>query len=380
MAASLALLSLPVVVAVTCSDGERPRPRCTSLSTQGRFNGQTFVPNDDCYMAVLSRTDTRLVLRGKWVMVHGGSNAMITFAALANSIESGVTLDLDITVVDGACEYLDIVWRVDNHGQITRLHRRYEHVVRGSNHRKDGAPPYVLTNRINAHGVPAHSGDLLRLTFTRTDWYPAAEKHLEGVKVAAHGWPRASQLLYHQIGQWYVWGGLEWRLQSEAVAYMGHAQSYCRRNACYFADLAEGSSYQSNSLRRWTQEAGSGFHFVGFGAIVHAKRSELTELHVSPFIALWMWWILLNSAPNAAAVLRQSSADDVGCTERASFGNGCVIYQGGQKILGSHHQNCHDCSCNAQMVSYDCASARYSAIGAPAYTLYFALSLPIACL
>lgn len=64
----------------------KSKPRCTSVQNHGTFNGETFVPSANCYEAVFSRDDTRQALAGRWIHWLGGSNAQVTFAALASML------------------------------------------------------------------------------------------------------------------------------------------------------------------------------------------------------------------------------------------------------------------------------------------------------
>lgn len=352
------------------NDCDSPKPRCTSLITSGTFRGQTFVPNADCYMAVPTRTDIHRILQAKWLVVHGGSNAMILFVALANAVEARVTVDIDVRVMGTESEFLDIVWRVDDDtGNVTRLHRRYAKGKQDRIRGKRGTPLHEITQRLTSE-VPEFGNSLIRLSFTRTDLYPAAFSHLDGMVAGAGSWRDAHQILYHQIGQWYLWGskGDGHSVDQDLASYVDHAKPYCntRGHDCFFAtvvkaDVGGAGANMATGLQNRMASAGSGFHYFNFISLARANPSELLEAHMSPFIGLWAWWILFNSLPSAVPILRQS-AQDVGCLETAQFGGGCVVYDHGKMTMGS---GCHDCNCHSpfssQLRPADCASARHCA-------------------
>ena len=216
-----ASIKLPSPNLSGCSTSQKPR--CTSLSMAGHFSDQTFVPDAECYQAVPSQYDVRQILRGKWVVVLGGSNAIFTLLSLANQIEVDSTLDLHFGVAEPSVGYsynfLDFVWRIDpNTGSIHRLLR---------NAVRDWQVP--THQRLSSGSAIAYSGNLLRLTLITSSFWPSAGAHLNGLEAGARSWSSAPQIVYHQVGLWYVWkgrGGLARDARREQAAYFSKAASY----------------------------------------------------------------------------------------------------------------------------------------------------------
>ena len=78
--------------------------------------------------------------------------------------------------------------------------------------------------------------------------------------------------------------------------------------------------------------------FYNVDALTHAKHSEMTAKHASPFLGLWTAWILMNALPGVGARLGQTGGTS--CQETAHFMRGCVVYYEGSYTI---NKGCQDC-------------------------------------
>ena len=111
---------------------DTPRPRCTRPHSSGEWltgaRGHfTFVPDDDdddgeagCFFHPLSPAQLLPCMAGRWQLVSGGSNAILSTLVLANLVEADVLHISRDGVRTGASDFIDLVWGANG----TRLWRR----------------------------------------------------------------------------------------------------------------------------------------------------------------------------------------------------------------------------------------------------------------
>tara|TARA_B110000902_G_scaffold68103_1_gene80820 strand:- start:25 stop:402 length:378 start_codon:yes stop_codon:yes gene_type:complete len=122
--------------------------------------------------------------------------------------------DLNVAVDgEGKCDSLDIVWRLHGDGSVTRLKRTYTAHKWGKTAVKLHGDPRsqgFAQSDVVAHykGAPNYGHDMIRVTWTRANLWPAAKATFAGIQAYfnsggdAASWRGAKQMLYAQIGQW----------------------------------------------------------------------------------------------------------------------------------------------------------------------------------
>ena len=187
--------------------------RCTTPdTTNGRFIGHAFVPDSGCYHAVPSIAETFALLRGRWLLTTGGSNAWATHNALARQLDPTAFPWRDERY-DGSGAvwplFADQIWERQDDGSHVLLHSAY--VCTPEKPCAAGVSAWhvqhdSLSAAQSSLTIPLFSDQRhVRLTFGLGRLYPAANSHLDHLRYpSVGGWEGAPKLVYVQVGIWYL--------------------------------------------------------------------------------------------------------------------------------------------------------------------------------
>ena len=360
-------------------------PRCREPETAGTFTRGTFVPDEDCFFHQFtpeqvvqclaepaqdheasgsvgstptdesSGSSPGVGAASGWVVVAGGSNAILFFNTLANYLAPG-SLDIGRDgVATGKATVIDVVFDGAT-GAATYVFNEFwgmSFAFMGDLEEGAGLFDEAFEARLDEAlaraPAPAASGRSLRVTLVVGQYWQNAEVVLraatEGPRVAAGPWARSRRLFYAQIMQWYSVCGTGYFLcnredlmgegeghairamESELEAFLRYARAACRRPTslgCFVAPNVYDPN-QRQSLRRYVDSAAGTFaafraryagaepegassaaspgelgvgrvHFLDVYELGAQLASEVSEAHVMPVVSLWYLHIMLNVA------------------------------------------------------------------------------------
>ena len=373
---------------------EQPQPRCAGddaldAAYDATFDGDTFTPASGCFFAVPDAWQTRELLAGRWIFVTGGSNLWALAKNLANQLEPEAVTYNDVPV--NVPRFFDVIWERAADGSYTRLHSSFLTYI--TEYVYGGDDPEALAAAQFSGSLPAHASDRVRLTFHHGYHWTNCTAALTDMTNAPNGWVDARRVVVAQSGVWYnnrkTFGDQRAKYEPELTEFLSTHQATCdeAQTTCYVASSVfclaldfeseyPGRQCGTETIASWyvwktelnelqaslLEDYAETFKKLDIVPLISSDYMEFPG-HPSPMIALWAWWIIFNSLPEASNVF---GSTDEACPDVVLFGDTCRIYDSdGVYTLtwGDTTTGCDGCDCQAYAASggdqaWQCASYR----------------------
>ena len=307
-------------------------------------------------------------LDGSWVLVSGGSNAILTYINWINSISPGLLHTQRESLRTFYVDVVDIIF--DLNGKVWHNNRKtWAETVPGGSFRgnittelKNG-----LLNEWNHYSfnVDPETGEattkgLVRISLVVGQYWQNTEVAWSAMNDVAGPWARAKKALFAQIMIWYVVCGVYniyfctnpsymglgqqgtiAKFKSDFESFLRSARDQCASSlGCFIAPhLYEKDStaiYQEMIAYQETLLASDLGHqkiqYLDVFSLSALKPEESVENHLTPMMHLWIVHIMLNS------ICAYPDHSGGGCPKSVFFSNGCLADT-------LYADDCSDCEC-----------------------------------
>jgi peptidoglycan/LPS O-acetylase OafA/YrhL len=339
---------------------------------------------DECYYGILSGPETRALLADNWVVVSGGSNAIVTAMAMANTLDAQNFYHSRDGFATGSSDIIDIVWNAAG----VRTHytsQSFAEASGGTISDSDWTAVWderYITALQNTLGAAAYEVGDTRLTLVIGQYWDNTASVLEVVDTIPTAWQSVDVIVYTQISQWYLVCGVysiyfcnnadlfgigesatlrafeddfDSLMESAIDICTAQGTSSGRKVTCLFAsncyDAEQAGAVEPfrSALREKAAEYDAA-HFLDFFGINGLKPEETIDAHATPFIHMWMWTIALNVAFDDDDVLPLT-----GCPEPLVASRACYA--------ATYHDSCDGCDCDEYEAAYgtekwECVNSR----------------------
>ena len=346
-------------------------PRCKEPHDKGTFiDDVVFKPSDhNCFYHIADRREMLECMEGSWYLVSGGSNAILTYLNWVNSIKPGLLHTQRDDIRTFYSDMVDVVF--DTEGNVLFLqHLTWQEMGtysefkgeidftrrRGIVTEWNKAPHRYVTT--NGGGKEATVQGLVRLTLVIGQYWQNSRVSWELMNNVNTPWKDAPKALYAQVGIWYAVCGI-WNIyfcnnpslrnigrsatlqafRNDFDEFLTSVRDSCANSlGCIVAPHVydEGITSEVFTMKEYMKTQvnlrGTKKLFVmDTFSLTSLKPDENVESHVTPFLALWVVHILMNT-------FCTYSKRDVGCPPRVTFSNGCLAGTLDRK-------QCSDCDC-----------------------------------
>ncbi|QDZ21555.1 hypothetical protein A3770_06p40730 [Chloropicon primus] len=380
-------------------------PRCKEPHNEGEFvDGWVYAPKGTkCSYHVASTEDHLKCLEGSWILVSGGSNAILTYLNWINTIKPG---HLHTQREDMRTFYVDMVDIVfDLNGEIVFENRKlwsqmttFEEYMSGDYDQFQGAITETMRSRLvrewdeatytDKNGKQSTEG-LVRITLVIGQFWQNTAQAWSAMNDLTTPWKGANKTLWAQIMIWYLVCGL-WDIYfctqpayrglgaAKTVAvykrdfenFLASAQSQCEASlGCFISPQLYQMEAMSvlpammEDVKTAISNLGSSkIKWLDVFSISTLKPMEIVDNHWTPAMHLWVVTILLNS-------ICEYKEHDVGCPQQVTFTKGCTA--GNLEDL-----ECSECQCPLYKEmcakntdgckNWECLNSRSCSVGARA--------------
>ena len=187
--------------------------RCTVVETLGTWDGDTYLPDSGCYLAVptangagAGQSETLELLAGQWFLMAGGSNMRMIFEGWLNSLFFHYGHDpyaadetkwgdwvFERSASDGSWA---VLWHATYAASETSS---YDPTGAGG-----GDADYAVLLPMAVDAGATHAADRVRLTFLHTVYWPSMEGLATAPPGAGGGWAGAPRVVQVQTGTHYA--------------------------------------------------------------------------------------------------------------------------------------------------------------------------------
>eukprot|EP00962_Isochrysis_galbana_P031214 scaffold10163_cov108-Isochrysis_galbana.AAC.9 len=226
---------------------------------------------------------------------------------------------------------------------------------------------YMEAALARAAETAAHTDQRFRITFRNTPTWPSCTdliRQLRDPRAAAGGWHTARVVFWTQSGIWYQYMHKEAKYYEDLDTFMIHAESVCDdkqasgpgATACVLVPsscpapacqkrrfLREAQAALKEQWNR-TAERRSKFHYYDITLQIGQRQEEFPAYHVTPMLALWQLWGMINALPEAAPVLDPPDGGSACPADTVAFEPLCKAFDGGRSTLPLNSAGC-DCHC-----------------------------------
>ena len=352
-------------------------PRCTTTVVSGKFVHDTLRPAD-CFYSHYSSHELFSSLQDTWVVVSGGSNAILMAMWLMNTLELDSDLHLD-PAADGVrtfdTDIIDIVWDKDRE-RVHYFNKRWKSILFRDTDGSWGSQEFNALNSVLGQNIPSGA---VRITLCIGQYWNNLEKVFQavdaGASVVDSPWGSKKKLFLGQIQQWYLVCGV-YNLffcnnnalrgigmsrtldayEDEMKQAMKTIETRCASDDwdCFLTNNCYDSSQIGlvtplNDIFKRTLAQSTSVHMFDYFKLGSMLPGEIGAAHGSPKLMAWTWFMLLTVArPKIAAV---------GKPNPVVFDESC----GMQTV----HQSCPGCACSRYRAAcgmrcddWECANAR----------------------
>jgi hypothetical protein len=232
--------------------------------------------------------------------------------------------------------------------------------------RKGNETAYMEAAVARAAETAPHTDQRFRITLRNSlTWSKCTDllQQLRDPRAAAGGWHSARIVFWTQSGTWYWYKHMEDEYYGELDAFMTQAESVCHdklasgpgTTACVivpsscpapcqrYSFLMEANATVEEQCTR-TSERKFKFHFYDITLQISRNQAEFPGNHVTPMMALWQLWSMMNALPEAALVLDPPDGGLACPADTVAFEPLCKAYHGGRTTLPLTSAGC-DCHC-----------------------------------
>ena len=353
-------------------------PRCNSPVTTGTFFSDGNFKPEGCYYEVYGGDQIREQMSETWMVISGGSNAILTAIAVGNMLEpeSFGPFPSKGNMRTQSANLVDVVWNAD-FSRVFFASMSWSELGITRDWKMLGTWGQEMEDAVQTQlaKAPPWQPGFSRLTLLVGQYWENSKRTLSVVNELREGGPwQASQLIFYaQISQWYfvcgvyniafcnrqeIYGiGLEEtknRYQSEMQDFIQASSGICAKENvhCFVLSNSYDRGQQNlilpfNSILSQLQT--SEIKFLDFFQLGGNKPEEHEESHASSIIHIWTLQIILNvisTAPSAS-----------GCPRPLKFGRPC--------FMSSTLEDCDGCACTdynretfRDRKNWECANAR----------------------